>query len=477
MIAFCAIVLYYPSLQGGFISDDFSYLSFFVTLEDGLAYASGIPASSLFGYYRPVSDTVFALVEWLGGGTRAHHCISILLHAINSGLAFLLFQRFLKTSMAFMGVLIFMTLPTNVQPVAWVSGRSDLLMVFFFLLALLALERYLADRRHKWWFLLAVFSYFGAMGSKETAVTFPLIAGLLSMYRQPSGTPLKSAMKDAVKIVAVFFIAPLVLFALRLAFVHKIPQVVPNMNVDMVPVHFLLSLFAFFFRSIPAHVFGNAAPVLVGFFLLGVFGTCIIGGFKATGKKKDRVITAAYLLSAYFAAILAFVLVAGWPGPDLQRARYFYFPGLVFAFSFASVAQMFAGSVSNKAMRPVVGIIILTVVVFTLTTRAHIQTYNKAAEYFDAITTRFMESFPEVPAARIALFVPFDYKGAPMMPYGFAEALTLKGKYGATKLDIKTYPLEASRDGGIIERLRSGNRLPLKYSIQRKSFFHLSEQK
>lgn len=478
-MACLAVILYSPSLDHGFIGDDFSYLYLYGSMGDGLEYASGFPASNLFGYYRPLNDGMFALVEWLGGGPYSHHFLNIMLHAMNSALAYLLFQRFLKPFMALMGVLLYTTLPTNVQSVVWVSDRADLLMAFFFLLSLLSFDRYLTGNRQSvTWLVLSVFLYLGAVGSKETAITLFLIPGILAMYHSLAERHPKLPIQNTARIIAVFFSVSLLYIVIRLLFVQRPPQVAPNMNVDMVPAHFLLSLFAFFFRSIPAHVFGASVPVLFGMIALGVFLVFILTGIQSERReRKDLARSAAYILLTYLAAILAIVLVAGWPGPDLQRSRYFYLPGLVFAFAFASTAEFFVGSRNDKRLKAVIGVVIPITVIFVLSTRGHLRAYEEGAEFFDIIATRFIESFPEPPAYRIGLFVPQDYKGVPMIPYGFADALRLRGAYDGVELDIQTYPPEASRNSAFLARLRSDDRLLFRYSVNRGDFIRLSGRK
>lgn len=476
LIALClvclAVALYYPALGQGFICDDYRYLSLFAELGDGLAYASGIPASQLFGYYRPVTDSVFALVEWSGGGAWLHHFVNILLHAVNSALALLLFQRFLHPLAAFMGALIFITLPVNVQAVAWVSGRPDLLAAFFSLLSLLALDNYLAgDRRSRFRLAIPVLLSFGAVGAKESAITFFLIAGILVMYRNPPG-----ALKDASGTTAVFLLPPLMYVCIRLAFVQQSPQAAPNIDFSLLPVHFLLSLLAFFFRSIPGHVFGMYAPVVFGCFALGAFGAWTVWGLKSAGQgRHERIRGAVCILAVYSVLALAVVPIAGWPGPDLQRSRYFYLPGLAFAFAFASAAEAFAGSRNGKRLKVVAGAVIAMTVMFTLGARGHMQAYKEGAEFFDTITGQFIQTFPEMPASRIALFAPQEIKGVPALPFGFAEALRLRGTYGGAEFDIKTFPPAAYHNEAALKRLRSDNRLLLTYSADQKSFTLLPE--
>ena len=103
------------------------------------------------GLVNPVNCNWHPLTVWshmldcqlFGLNPWGHHLTSVLLHAVNTGLVFLLLRRL--TGALWRSVLVaalFGWHPLHVESVAWVSERKDVLSGFFGLLALMAYARY-----------------------------------------------------------------------------------------------------------------------------------------------------------------------------------------------------------------------------------------------------------------------------------------------------------------------------------------------
>ena len=138
-----------------------------------------------------ISNNYHPITMW-SLGTNASEPLSprpflttnVLLHALNSGLVFLLVWllsgRLIPA--AFAG-LLFGIHPMHVESVAWVSERKDVLYTFFFLLAAIAYERYL-DRRKGPWLATAFGLFVLSCLAKGMAVVFPLVMVLLDVWRR-----------------------------------------------------------------------------------------------------------------------------------------------------------------------------------------------------------------------------------------------------------------------------------------------------
>lgn len=114
-----------------------------------------------------------------------HHATNVLLHAINVLLAFAVFRR-LTGGLAAATVIaaLFAVHPLHAEPVAWISGRKDLLCAFFWLLTLAAYWRY-CRRPSSPGLALVVLLFALGMASKVTMMTLPVV--LLLLDWQPLG--------------------------------------------------------------------------------------------------------------------------------------------------------------------------------------------------------------------------------------------------------------------------------------------------
>ncbi len=126
-------------------------------------------------FYRPLTSLTFLLDYHLWKlKPFGYHLSNILLHTGNAILIFLLFGMiFRKKRVAFLSALLFLVHPLNSEAVNYVSNRTDLLMLFFFLLSFWS---YVAYRREGKIPLLALCfaGYICSVLSKEMGLVLPL---------------------------------------------------------------------------------------------------------------------------------------------------------------------------------------------------------------------------------------------------------------------------------------------------------------
>jgi hypothetical protein len=148
-----------------------------------------------FGYFpreEPllVRDVSWAIDARLFGFENpfGYHLGNVVLNALVVGLVFLLFRRLLASrTLAALLSLAFALLPIHVEPVAWVMGRKDLLVAFFMALGLLLQSHELTEdrdrggRRWLWWGGTLLCCAL-ALGSKISAIAFPLVLGLHRLF-------------------------------------------------------------------------------------------------------------------------------------------------------------------------------------------------------------------------------------------------------------------------------------------------------
>jgi tetratricopeptide (TPR) repeat protein len=125
--------------------------------------------------YFPLTFTMFYIERGLWGFNPAgYHLVNILLHAANALLVWLVLAR-LRVPGAWLAAGIFALHPVQVESVAWIAERKNVLMGLFFLLTVLAWIRFLDEHCKRPWrcYVLALFFYALALFAKTTACTLP----------------------------------------------------------------------------------------------------------------------------------------------------------------------------------------------------------------------------------------------------------------------------------------------------------------
>jgi hypothetical protein len=117
-----------------------------------------------------------------GLNPEGYHTTNILLHAANAVLLFLILES--ATGFAWRSLAVaalFALAPINVESVAWIAERKNVLSMLFFLLALAAYGWY-ARRPSVGRYLVVTFAYILALMSKAQVITFPFALLLLDYW-------------------------------------------------------------------------------------------------------------------------------------------------------------------------------------------------------------------------------------------------------------------------------------------------------
>ncbi|WP_328854707.1 glycosyltransferase family 39 protein [Microbispora hainanensis] len=139
--------------------------------------------------YTPLVYVSYAIDYMFGhGAIGMYHFTNLILHLANVVLVFLLFRRLTERAFPACFVAVaFAIHPVNVDTVAWISARSNLLATLFSLAAISLYVRYLESWR--WRPLVWSVVLFGlAALSKSTAVALPVVLFLVDFWlcRGPS---------------------------------------------------------------------------------------------------------------------------------------------------------------------------------------------------------------------------------------------------------------------------------------------------
>lgn len=136
LLVVAVFVAYWPCLQGEFICDDNDDVVNNLALRtwDGLVSLWTTPGVT--AQYYPLTFTSFWLnYQWGGLDPLGYHLVNVLFHALNALLLWAVLRR-LQIPGAWLGAALWALHPVNVESVAYIDERKNVLSGFFFLLSL-----------------------------------------------------------------------------------------------------------------------------------------------------------------------------------------------------------------------------------------------------------------------------------------------------------------------------------------------------
>jgi tetratricopeptide (TPR) repeat protein len=179
LLVAATVVLYYPVDGHPFVNyDDNVYVSENAHVAAGLRWTTVRWAFSAFeqGNWHPLTWLSHAAdCQMFGLNPAGHHDTNILLHALNVVLLFGVLQQatgYIGRSAVVAG--LFALHPINVETVAWISERKNLLSMTFFLLALGAYRLYVLKPEISRYAVVALLYAMGLL-SKPQVITFPCV--------------------------------------------------------------------------------------------------------------------------------------------------------------------------------------------------------------------------------------------------------------------------------------------------------------
>ncbi|MBU1862095.1 MAG: tetratricopeptide repeat protein [Candidatus Omnitrophica bacterium] len=180
-IIFCAFLVYLPSLYNDFIWDDDSYVYSNDTIKspDGL---HDIWFSHKTPQYYPITFTSF-LIEYAlwHDNPCGYHVVNVLLHIINACLLFFIIQC-LYPRVAFFVALLFAVHPIQVETVAWITERKNLLSLLFFLSATTQYIKFNQTEKYRYYTCMCIF-FVCALLSKSISACFVFVPVLYAWWR------------------------------------------------------------------------------------------------------------------------------------------------------------------------------------------------------------------------------------------------------------------------------------------------------
>lgn len=194
-LLFVGLLIYLPSLLNGFVWDDEEQVLGNVAIRS-VANIPSFFSQSTFNnggagkmsgmYFKPLMPVSFALIHIFSGlNAWGYHLFQTVLHLANTGLVYSIFLTFFSPLAAFLGALLFLVHPANVETVVYISALQDALYMFF---GLLSLKLLVKNKEINFQTMLYVGGLmFLALLGKETGVLFLGINLLyVLLYRRES---------------------------------------------------------------------------------------------------------------------------------------------------------------------------------------------------------------------------------------------------------------------------------------------------
>ncbi len=190
------LIIYWPALAGGFIWDDYTLLAEnpLIAAGDGL-YRLWFSTQTVD--YWPVTYSSFWL-EWRlwGRDPIGYHVTNVLMHAAGALLLWAVLSKLVRqanegkqspnTWALLLPGVIWLVHPVNVESVAWIAQRKNLMAMLFFLLSILFYlqSQDQTERRARCTrYLLSIAAFLLAMLSKGSVLVLPLILPLLLWWQ------------------------------------------------------------------------------------------------------------------------------------------------------------------------------------------------------------------------------------------------------------------------------------------------------
>ena len=186
------IGLYAPALTFNYVkTDDIIYVVGNPFVAHGLSFpAVGWAFTTGYGgNWHPLTWISHMLdCQLFGLQPGGHHAVSILFHAVNVVLLFLVLRRMTNCFWRSVAVAaLFAWHPLHVESVAWIAERKDVLSTFFWMLTLWAWVRYVEEvktpsSKSIFFYFSALFLFVLGLMSKPMVVTLPCVLLLLDWW-------------------------------------------------------------------------------------------------------------------------------------------------------------------------------------------------------------------------------------------------------------------------------------------------------
>lgn len=375
-------VIYLNTLHNQFVFDDIPLIleNHFVRQLDKLPsyFFSGMEKIP----YRPLRMITYAIdYQFTGLNPFGYHVSSIFFHALTTLLLYCTVLALTgKSRAAFIAASLFAVHPVHTDSVAYISGRRDILSTLFYLLGFYCfLQARQKQKAHL--LVLALAAYLLALGSKEMAVTLPLVCFLYDLLEHlPAGGPFfkgcSTALRQSIaryKVYYFSFLLPAVLFTCYKVLIkspsNKVGFYGGDLSIQVLTVGKILVYYIkllFFPINLIADYSFNSFPLSRSFFEPATFLSFAVLCALAllTVKLLNRNKTMAFALLWFFITLLPVCHII--PHHELLAEHYLYLPSFGFVLLMGLVFENTAAFIRWR--RPVLLLLAAVILLFAART-------------------------------------------------------------------------------------------------------------
>ncbi|MEA3493184.1 MAG: tetratricopeptide repeat protein [Candidatus Margulisiibacteriota bacterium] len=325
--------------------------------------------ASHYGLYHPLVHVSYAIEHhYFGFNPVVYHWTNLILHLANATLVFcFIYLLSGNILIAFITGLIFGIHPLQVESVAWIAERKDVLYAFFFLTSLISYILY-RDLDQKKYYYLALLLFLFSLLSKPMAISLPLVLILIDYYRK------RWNLKDKIPFFAFSVLFGIIAILAKQAtgglVVPEPPLSLMNLFIlsyrvlfYYLPRVFLLFNFTRLFPHasfIPEHLQESFTLLPFSFLISPLLLILLLGGLFLLFRKKIKVM---------FGLLFFFIVIA--PGILFIQVGYFadryaYLPvvGIFYLFAEGTV-WFYQDKVKNNKLFSKLFIVLLVVLILT----------------------------------------------------------------------------------------------------------------
>lgn len=280
------------------------------------------------GQYQPLVLLSFAIDYSINGyDPLVFHITNLLLHLVNTFLVFKLIDLLFKnTFVALLTALLFGVHTLNVESVAWITERKNVLFTLFYLGSLICYLKYLSRNNFNY-FLSTLVLFVLSLASKSAAVTLPVVLVLIDyIYKRDHFTKMVLIEKIPFFVLSLFI-------GIYTIIAHQQYGALTNATGYSFGLRMLISAQALIFYMeklilplnlsayypLPQDLKNKLPQLIIGFILL--YGI-IIGSVVIAIKKRNNFIL--FGLGFFIINLVLFIIPAGVP--VLTTDRYAYVP-------------------------------------------------------------------------------------------------------------------------------------------------------
>ena len=412
LIISLGLIVYSNSLGNDFVWDDKSFV-----VQNGLiknlrftplyflsssALAKGGLAEENYRPFLPLTyaiDYSFWKLNPLG-----YHITNLLFHIANALLLFyFVFLITKKKAVALFSSLFFLTHPVQTEAVTWISGRADVLFLFFYLTSLIFYVLY-RNKEKLFFYFLSIFLFLCSLLSKEMAATLPLMLIIFDYFYGKK----EKIYKRIIRYSAFFLILELYVF-LRFNIIGKLAQTdywTGQMYTTMLTmlkgfVYYIKILFfplnlCVDYLTFPMSFSAREPAVFLSIAVITIF--LLVALFFA---KRQRLISFSILW--FFITLLPVSNLI--PIKILIAERFLYLPSIGYCIAIALAIVLLSDRFRKK---PVISYSVFSIGVFLVISYSHL-TLARNVEWSDEIILwqKTVEQYPDNSRARHNLAVAY----------------------------------------------------------------------